>query len=104
MEQKLIKIKDAGKMIGRTALTIKHWYKWAETPVGKLCPVKLPTVIRKGVRGDMYFREEDIVYLKVFRDYLALHPGLMRTYNWARQGETGRLRQERAEFKNLLKI
>ncbi len=100
----LIKIKDAGKLIGRTMLTIKHWYKWAETPVGQLCPVKLPEVIRIGSRGDMYFTEEGITGLKVFRDYLALHPGLMRAYNWKRQGEVGKLHQERYEFKNLLDI
>lgn len=103
MNDNLIKISDAAKMIGRTPLTIKHWYKWVEQVGQQNIPATLPKRERIGSRGDMYFKKEDIAMLATFRDFLALNPGIMRVYNRTRQGEAGRIRQEKEEFKNFLK-
>lgn len=103
MNDNLIKLSDAAKIIGRTPQTIKHWYKWVEQVGQQNIPATLPKRERIGSRGDMYFKKEDINMLATFRDYLALNPGIMRDYNWTRQGEQGRLRYERREFKNFLK-
>ena len=103
MNDNLIKISDAAKMIGRTPLTIKHWYKWVEQVGQQNIPATLPKRERIGSRGDMYFKKEDIAMLATFRDFLALNPGIMRVYNRTRQGEAGKLRQEKEEFKNFLK-
>lgn len=101
MNDELVKISDAAKMIGRTALTIKHWYKWVELVGPSNIPVTLPKRERIGSRGDMYFYKKDIPMLATFRDFLALNPGIMRVYNRTRQGEAGKLRQEKEEFKNF---
>lgn len=103
MREDLIKLSDAAKLIGRTPLTIKHWYKWVEQVGQQNIPATLPKRERFGSRGDMYFKKEDVSMLATFRDFLALNPGIMREYNRTRQGEAGRLRQEREEFKNYLK-
>lgn len=99
----LIKISEAAKIIGRTSLSVKHWYKWVDSIGGHNIPVTLPEVRRIGSRGDMYFKKEDIHMLATFRDYLALNQGVMRKYNRTRQGESGKLRQEREDFKNFFK-
>lgn len=103
MDNELIKISDAAKLIGRTTQTVKHWYKWVELVGQQNIPVTLPKRERIGSRGDMYVNKQDIPMLATFRDFLALNPGIMRIYNRTRQGEAGRLRQEREEFKNFFK-
>lgn len=98
--EKLLRIGVVGKLIGRTPLTIKHWYAWVDTlSEDKKPPVKLPTMYRIGVRKDRYFKESDIVMLEKFRDYLLLNPGVMSYYNLGRRGERGIIAKERREFR-----
>jgi hypothetical protein len=101
--EKNIGITEAAEMVGRAALTIKHWYKWVEEVGADNVPVPLPAPERRGGHNKRYFSMDDIEMLRRFKDYIALNPGCMREHNWKRYGEKGRIKHEREEVLKLFK-
>lgn len=104
MKENMVKFRDACQMIGRTYVSVKHWYKWAETIPPEELPAPLPKLHVTSKRGDAYFRECDIPMLIAFRDALAENAGIMGAYNNSRRGERGRIAQERREMLDFLKL
>lgn len=103
MSQELIRIKEAATLVGRTVVSVKHWYWWAEKLTPEELPAPLPKLYRVGVRGDMYIDKAEIPVLEKFRDTIAENYGIMNDYNRHRRGEVGVIQQEREEMLNLFK-
>lgn len=99
----MIRIGKVAEILDRSPLTIKRWYAWQEEFGPNPTLGELPTMHRKGPRMDRYFDSEDIPKLIHFRDQLKLNPGIMKEFNRRFKGENGKLTQERAEFKELLR-
>ena len=98
-----MRITEAARLLGRTPLTVKHWFWWVDTYRGPKVPPTLPEYERRGSRGDWYIDSKDLYMLKTFSDWLQLNRGVMAEYNRTRKGEVGKLQQERSEFRELFK-
>lgn len=77
-----LKIGKVAELIGRTPLTIKNWYEWAELHD---CLGELPKMERVGKRGVRYYREDDLYKLIRFRN--SIRYGSMSEYNEQKWGD-----------------
>lgn len=80
MDDELLKLEDAARMIGRYVKTVRRWYAWLEGGDRSNIPVLPPPLIRKGPRGVLCIYKTDIPQLALFREYISVNRGLFRDY------------------------
>jgi hypothetical protein len=82
-------IGEAGRVIDRSAQTIKNWYKWCEAEGLDLEKAGLPVFRRDlDAKGTYYFAEPDLDKLLQFRK--SIQYGQMAEFNLARWGRRGK--------------
>lgn len=98
---KYLRIGEVAKLIGKSALTIKHWYEWMDTKPDTT--QKLPPIYRFECdkRNTRFFKETDVKHLRKFIDNMVR--GEMSEYNATLWGERGKLILERGTQKLNLK-
>lgn len=87
-----LSINKVAMMLDVSDHTIRRWYKWWESPeFEKPEDLFLPVYYSMDRRGTKFFREEDIGYLKEFRNKIqSTHRGVMSQFNaaysWGKRG------------------
>lgn len=78
-----LRIGEVGKIVSRTPLTIKRWFKWS-----KENGIPFPKYYVLDRRGTWFFRESDIPLIKQFQQDL-IKWGAMSDFNRHFWGERG---------------
>lgn len=77
-----LKIGKVAELVGRTPLTIKNWYEWAEM---NNCLEALPKMVRIGKRQIRFYKEDELYKLTRFRD--SIEYGSMSDFNETKWGD-----------------
>ena len=93
-------IGEVAKIVNRSALTIKNWYKAAEMIGMDKLPCPLPkyyvNIGGKGRTGTRFWKKKDVGILLYFRDNI--NRGMLKEFSRTRWGEYGEQLIEKANM------